>query len=136
MKKYIDSNIFINSVLYDDEKAERCKEIALRISNREIFAITSVLTWDELVYAIRKNLRREIAIIEGEKFLRFPNLIFIDANKNIISMAQKLIKRYNLKPRDAIHAATAISQGCQEIISEDSDFDRVEELKRVGPREV
>ncbi len=133
MKKYIDSNIFINPVLYDDEKAEKCREITLMISNKKIFAITSVLTWDELVYSIRKNLEIGIAAEQGEKFLRFPNLILVDADRNIILKAQKLISEYHLKPRDAIHAATAISRGCTEIISDDSDFDKVKELKRITP---
>ncbi|MDO8460660.1 MAG: type II toxin-antitoxin system VapC family toxin [Nanoarchaeota archaeon] len=133
MKKiYLDSNLFLNSLLYEDEKANTCKKTILKIINKEIYGITSVLTWDEIVYVIGKNLGREIAIKEGEQFLRFPNLKFIDVNKEVILEAQKLIKIYKLKPRDAIHIATALSQNCTEIITDDSDFDGIKEIKRIA----
>ena len=38
-----------------------------------------------------------------------------------------------LKPRDAIHAATALRLGCKVIYSEDKDFDAVKGLKRKTP---
>lgn len=125
---YIDTNIFIKAVLNDEKK---CKKILEKIINKEIIAFTSILSWDELVYIIRKFIGKEIAISEGEKFLRFPNLIFIDAKKEIIQKAQKLIKTYNLQPRDAIHIASALANNISEIISEDKDFEEVKEIKRI-----
>ena len=71
-----------------------------------------------------------------EKFLTLPNFIFVDVKKDIIIRAQRLFEEYNLKPRDAIHAATAISPNIDEIISEDKDFDSVRELKRINPINV
>lgn len=135
MKKYLDSNIFLNSILYDDDIASKCKKIIYKIVKKEIIGTTSILTWDELVYIIRKNLGKEIAITEGEKFLKMPNLVFIDVNKNIVYKAQKLVNKYNLKPRDAIHTATAILNDIQEIISDDNDFDKIDEIKRISPEE-
>ena len=37
----------------------------------------------------------------------------------------------NLKPRDAIHLATAKSMKCKAIISDDSDFEKIEGIKRI-----
>ena len=126
---YIDVSIFIQAVLRDEKS---CRQILSRIVNNEIKVITSVLSWDELVYIIRKFTNKDIAIVEGEKFLRFPNLTFISAKKEVINEAQQLVEKYNLQPRDAIHAATALINGCTEIISDDSDFDKVKGLKRIG----
>ena len=39
-------------------------------------------------------------------------------------------RRFDLYPRDAIHAATALIRGTSELISEDADFDKVEGLRR------
>ncbi len=50
--------------------------------------------------------------------------------------AQKLVEKYKIKPRDAIHSATSLSLNINEIISEDSDFDKVEELKRLSPASI
>ena len=127
---YIDTNVFIESILRDNKE---CQTILEKIINKEVQGITSILTWDELVFILRKFIGKEIAISEGEKFLRFPNLIFVDAKKEIIQNAQKLIGKYNLQPRDAIHIATAIHAGINEIVSEDSDFDVIKEIKRISP---
>ena len=133
MKRYIDTNIFLNSILYSDKKAAQCVKIISKIIEKEIIGITSVLTWDEFVYVVYKNLGKEIAIKEGEKFLKLPNLYLVSADKNIIMKSQNLIREFNVKPRDAIHAATAILNNIHEIISDDMDFDNIKEIKRISP---
>lgn len=128
---YLDANVFIYATLHMKQQAEGCVKILTDLVNGRIDACTSVLTWDEYFNSIRKNLGSAYAISESEKFINFLNLKFIDTNINTIVFAQQLIKKYNLRPRDAIHAATAIVNGCKEIASDDSDFDKVKELKRV-----
>jgi len=129
-KKYTDANVFIQAILRDDNNS---KKVLQKIIRKEIDGITSILSWDELVYILEKFINKDIAVIEGKKFLIFPNLTFIDAKKETIMKAQKLVEEYNLKPRDAIHAATAINLNINEIISEDDDFDKIKELKRINP---
>ena len=131
MKRYLDSNLFLNPILYSDAKAERCKRIIKEILQNEGEIVTSVLTWDEVTYVVEKKLGKIIAIKEGKNFLSFPKLKIFDVNKNILIRAQKIVEKYRLKPRDAIHAATALASGCTEIISDDSDFDSVKEIKRI-----
>ncbi len=131
MKKgYIDSNVFIQAILREDVDS---RDVLRKIINNEFEGITSILSWDELVYILRKFINSESAISEGRKFLGFPNLKFIDAKKDIILRAQKLIEKYNIKPRYAIHAATALQAGVNEIVSGDADFDKISELKRIAP---
>ncbi len=129
-KKYIDASVFIQAILRDDQNS---KKVLQKIVRKEIDGITTVLSWDELVYILEKFINKNIAVVEGRKFLIFPNLRFVDAKKEIIMKAQKLIEEYDLRPRDAIHAATAISLNISEMISEDDDFDKVKELKRISP---
>ncbi|MAG02279.1 VapC toxin family PIN domain ribonuclease [Candidatus Pacearchaeota archaeon] len=128
-KKYLDANIFIQGILREDNNS---KETLLRIAKGEFIGVTSLLSWDEITFIVRKFIGKEIAEIEGRKLFKLPNLKFVEVNRNIINKAQKIFEKYNIKPRDSIHAATAILQGCKEIISEDSDFDKVSELKRVA----
>lgn len=135
-KKYLDTNIFLYPLTYEDDKADICKKILEKVVKKEIIAYTSVLCWDEFVYVLRKEKGKEIANEEGEKFLKFLNLVFLDANKVILFKAQEIISKYNLKPRDAIHAASAIVNGIKEIISDDPDFDKIKEIKRVKLEEV
>lgn len=134
-KRYLDANIFIYPILYESKDLKYYEKLFLDIINKKFLVITSLLTWDELVHSIWKKRGRDIAIIEGRKFLKMPNLIFIDVNKNIIAKAQELIENYNIRPRDAIHAATALLNDINEIISDDEDFDKIKEIKRIKPEE-
>ena len=43
---------------------------------------------------------------------------------------EEIIEKYNLKPRDAIHVASALTNNIKEIVSDDPDFDKVKEIKR------
>ncbi len=128
---YIDSNIFIFPAIYDNEQACKAGKILSRIENNEIIGYTSVLTWDEVMYVIWKILGKADSISIGKKFINYPNLRFINTDLNIIIKAMEIAENYNLKPRDSIHIATALSRGIHNIISDDSDFDSVDIIYRI-----
>ena len=130
MMKYIDSNIFLYPLLYEDSLSTKCKKILFGIVNGDFEGCTSVLTWDEVVYTLKKKRGLKIANEEGEKFLKFPNLKFLDVNLQTITKAQILVSKYNINPRDAIHASHSILRSNGEIISLDNDFDEIKELKK------
>lgn len=129
---YLDTNIFVYATINNGSIGESCRNVLKRVGGKNIDACTSFLTWDEFVFVLRKHRGKDIAVVEGEKFLHFPHLRFIKTDEVVTSQAQEIVKKYGLKPRDAIHAASAISAGCKEIISDDSDFDTVKGLRRVS----
>ena len=65
MRTYIDSNIFLYAVLYDDERAQRCRKVLSEIVDGKLEAVTSVLTWDEFTHVVEKVLDRPSAVLEG-----------------------------------------------------------------------
>jgi predicted nucleic acid-binding protein len=130
---YIDSNVFIYPVLYQTEtqqKAKKAKEILLKIESGEISAYTSTLTWDEVVWVVSRVIGRNDGIAQGRKLLGFPNLNFINADENVLTHAQTLLDKYKLSPRDSIHVASALAKNIKAIISDDADFDQVQQIKR------
>ncbi|MEM2902098.1 MAG: type II toxin-antitoxin system VapC family toxin [Candidatus Bathyarchaeia archaeon] len=137
--RYIDSNVFIYPVIAD-EKTERkaflARNILLKIAKGLLEAATSSLTWDELVWSVRRLLNLKVAAEEGEKFLRFPNLKLLSVDEKVVKEAQRLVKEYKLKPRDAIHSACAIQNGIKEIVSDDTDLDALKEAKRIRLEEI
>jgi uncharacterized protein len=131
--QYVDSNVFLYSVLYSPDlelKAKKAKEILQKIENKELSAATSTLTWDEVVWVATKLLGRSGGITLGQKLLGFPNLEFISVDEAIIAQAQSLMDKYKLSPRDSIHVASALSRKATIIISDDEDFDQIKEIKR------
>ena len=92
--------------------------------------VTSLLTWDELAWVVWKLEGREAGTQAGATFLKLRNLSLLTVNISVMLRAQELMERYQLKPRDAIHVATAITAGEREIISDDAELDIVREIER------
>jgi predicted nucleic acid-binding protein len=136
---YLDSNVFLYPLLYDPEKvpgAAHCTKILAEVISGQRTGATSCLTWDEIVHVMRKLAGVQVAREAGKTFLEFPNLKFLPVDEETLDAAQSLAGRYSLKPRDALHAASALQSGIYEFLSDDSDFDTVKELKRISPGEI
>ena len=54
-------------------------------------------------------------------------------DRSVTRRAMDLMSAPALSPRDAFHAAHALDSGCPVIVSSDPDFDRLADLRRVGP---
>ncbi|MBI2565030.1 type II toxin-antitoxin system VapC family toxin [Candidatus Woesearchaeota archaeon] len=128
---YLDTNIFIRAFLDLTEKGDKARDLISSILNNKRFS-TSVLTYDELVWVIRKSVGVRESIQAGKNLLAITNFRFISIDKLVLSKTQQLIESTSLKPRDAVHAAAALLNGEIEIISDDADFDKIKELKRIS----
>jgi uncharacterized protein len=131
--KYLDTNVFLYYILNpeSDKNGIASKNIISKVAEGLLPAATSTLTWNEIVWTIKKKAGFELAKRKGARFLEFPNLKLLGVSENTLSSAQYLMGRYSLKPRDAIHAACCIENGIEEIISDDPDFDGIMGLKRI-----
>lgn len=132
---YLDANVFIYAAASDslnDTKKNQSQRILRKVIQGRSNASTSLLTWDEVVWVCREALPYQEAIVKGNLILKIPGLEVAEVTTAIINKAAELAAAYNIKPRDAIHAATAILHGEKEIITDDSDFDRIAGLKRVS----
>ena len=108
---YVDSNIFLYPVIYKLETVEEAREsrdFLLKISEGLIEACTATIIWDEVVWVVRKVFGLKPSIELGRRFLEFPNLKLLSVKRSVILRAQRLMEKYKIKPRDAIHAATAL----------------------------
>jgi predicted nucleic acid-binding protein len=127
---YLDSNVFIYAALNIEEIGERARVLLRRVQQGEEQASSSVLTFDELVWAVKRHRSIEDAINASEAFLNFPNMKLTAVDGELLALALKLIKKYKLDPRDSIHAATAILEKADVIISTDPHFDKIKEMRR------
>jgi len=136
---YVDSNVFLYPVIYEPETVEEAREskdFLLKISEGSVEACTATITWDEVVWVVRKISGSKPSIELGRRFLEFPNLKLLNVKRSVVLRAQRLMEKYEIKPRDAIHAATALENGIEIIVSYDRDFDKLEEIKRLDPRSL
>jgi predicted nucleic acid-binding protein len=129
---YVDANIFIYAAINTKELGRASRFLLQKIQMGEEKAETSVLTFDEVFWVVKKH-NLELAFEACEALLNFPNLELVSADKEIVSSALLIIRKFHLAPRDAIHAATAIAGKADIIVSTDVDFDKVKELRRKTP---
>ena len=128
---YLDSNVFLYAILYEENsfpQVHQSKQIINDIINHNVQACTSILTWDEIVFVVRKKIGIDESIRTGEKFLSFPNMRFIEPDHEILTIAQDFINSYKIRPRDAIHAAFAYQYVSKAFVSDDSDCDCMKEI--------
>lgn len=130
---YFDANVFILPQIYEEsvDEVRKAKEYLIKLANGEIEGYTSTLTWDEIVYIIGKLVGKNESQVAGRKFLSFPNLKIVTIDLEILLKAQELIENFNVKPRDAIHASCTLKFCNGNIISNDSDFDKIAGIKRI-----
>ncbi|MHB1493594.1 MAG: type II toxin-antitoxin system VapC family toxin [Thermoplasmataceae archaeon] len=127
---YIDSNVFIYAVLNTEFIGNEARSILSQVQKGQIKASTSALTFDELIWIIKKERSRNDSLLAGEAFLNMSGLKLVEVNTNVLAGAIAIMKKYSLDPRDSIHAASAIIEKAEVMISEDKDFDKIREIKR------
>ena len=127
---YLDSNVFIYAALGGGKEGSWCRDFVRRVTERREEAVTSALTVDEVVYQVRVSRGLEASVQAGEAVLQMAYLTIAPADAETLWKSLDLGRRLELYPRDAIHAATALIRGASELISEDTDFDKVEGLRR------
>jgi uncharacterized protein len=125
---YLDANVFVYANIDTEPIGQNARELLRQIQRGEEKAKTSALTFDEVFWSIKKR-DLEIAYSACEAMLNFKNLDIIPANRNLALSALKIIRSCRLAPRDALHAATAISENVDFLVSSDSHFSRVKEIK-------
>ena len=128
---YLDSNLFIKSIISITAEGEKAREVISKIKNGEYNAHTSTLTLDEVMWVVQNFKDKETAYEAGKTLMRATNINFISVGIEIISKSLEIYKNTPLDPRDSIHLATMQSKGIKTIISQDSDFDKIKDIKRL-----
>ncbi len=132
--KYLDSNVFIMPVLYKGKKAEKAKKILEMLSEGILSCATASLTLDEVLWVIIKQTHdRSRAIQICRDIMELPNLSILNVTAKDVVGALWFMDKYNwLKPRDAIHLGVCTNSGIFTIVTDDSDFNNVQEVSREG----
>lgn len=133
---YLDTSIIVTPLLKnrEPEVLARCEAALERAAQGANVVVTSWLTWDESTWAFGRaagRFDRQRAHSLGEALLAVEFLQFIPLNRQIVALANELLGSTGCRPRDCLHAATAILHAGGRLASLDSDF-RAQQLARHG----
>ena len=123
---YLDTNFFVYARFSQEDVGRRARRMLKKIQDGQ-HAITSVLTIDELMWVMRKQgLAKQMREVIEDIF-SIATLSIVEVSPSIALASLDFVEKYNLKPRDAFHAATMKEFNEKKILSDDKDFDRVPE---------
>ncbi|WP_456423545.1 type II toxin-antitoxin system VapC family toxin [Thermococcus sp.] len=137
MRAFYDTNIFLK-FLGGEKEAGELLDLAFEGTVKGVinWVVVSEVTFGYLKlltglrpYDLRKKLSKlEIDLSPIEELLKPFEVLNIGSDSSEIINA---IQRFGLLPNDALIALTCIENGISTIVSFDSDFDKVANLKRV-----
>ena len=134
---FLDANILMYAVGKEHPYREPCRAILRRIALDELIVVTNVEVLQELLhryrslgkpdlasalYAATKDLCEEVFAVTVEDLDRAHEILGASSS--------------DLSVRDAVHAATSLRRGIEEILSTDQHFESVEGITRVDPTAV
>lgn len=127
-KLYLDTAPFIyfleKSSLYFDQ----IRDFFIACKNQGIPLVTSAITVEEYcVFPLSQNDNQVVS--NFETFLRGMNVEVVPADRNIALKAAEIRAKYKgFKALDALHLATAMTNGCTAFITNDKQLRQSQEI--------
>lgn len=119
---YWDSDCFLGHFKAEDGKAEKCDGVIQRAERGEALIVTSAFTLAEVLW-MRGGPRLSKDKTELiQKFFRRSIIRVYNLSRKISEAAQILVWDSNIKPKDAIHVATAIHLNADAMETFDSSL--------------
>ncbi|MEG4104973.1 PIN domain-containing protein [Microcoleus sp. S13_C5] len=127
---YLDTQVIIYTVEANPNYYLLIQPLWLKFQIGEIELMTSELTLLEtLVFPLRNA--NTILVSDYEQLLLSSDIQLVPIIQSVLRTAANLRANTNLKTPDAIHAATAISEGCTLFLTNDNGFRNVPNLSVV-----
>ena len=136
MARFLDTNILLHHLTRDDEEnAEACRSLLLLVEQGQEVVVTSDLVIWETVFVLqsprqyglpRDRIRQLLEPLINLRGLRLTR-------KGIYKRVFDLYCEKGISFADAYNAAYMEARGLNEVYSYDTDFDRIEGIRRVEP---
>lgn len=127
---YLDTQVIIYTVEANPNYYSPLQPLWLKFQTGEIELMTSELTLLETLVFPLKNANT-ILVRDYEQLLLSSEIQLVPITQSVLITAANLRANTNLKTPDAIHAATAISEGCTLFLTNDNGFRNVPNLSVV-----
>jgi len=128
---YVEADILYSYLKPTDWLKESSVKILKKYKNLK----TSVITITEIELVSKRDFGEQFSNSVLERVKDIKNIKLLDLDLNILKRAVEYRKKYGLNIFDSIHAASAFKIK-KEIISTDSIYDLIEEIKRKDPRQI
>lgn len=110
-RRYWDSDCFLGHLLSEPDKEKQCAAVLEEAKNGNVLIVTSALTVAEVL-----NLRGKLPLPKAERdkvvaFFKNPFIHVRNVTRRVAESARDMVWDHGIKPKDAIHVATALDAG-------------------------
>lgn len=122
---YLDANIFIYSIEIIEPWAKELNDVFIGLQSSEFSAVTSCLSLLECLVMPFKTNRHDLVQVYRQTFLPRTYLAVSPIDNDVLTFSANIRAQSGLKLPDAIHAATALTQKCTAMLTNDMGFSRL-----------
>jgi len=106
---YWDSNAFLGWLQEEADKVDLCRATLERAGGGEVVIVTSALTMAEVLWLRNAPPVGKDRACVVQKFFRRSCIRLRNVTREVAERAQSLVWDHGIKPKDAIHVATALA---------------------------
>jgi predicted nucleic acid-binding protein len=124
LRRYWDSSCFLAWLKPEPARHNACHDVLKAAERGEVVLVTSTITLTEVIklnkgpIQIPQEAERQIS-----GFFKHEYIVLVQVTRFIAEAARSLMWAYpDLRPKDAIHAATAMKSGVFDLHTFDKDF--------------
>ncbi len=132
MKVFVDAPLLIYLNTLTDESLRAPYTLFYEGLLSRFKAYTDVLVLDEVLYISHRKYgvpyEASISFIESAVL---PYISVLSLAEHEYQIAVEVLKKHGVRPSDALHVGAMKANGIELIASEDQDFDKIEEIKRL-----
>ena len=124
----LDTLIFIYHLEQHPRYLALTRDLLSGIESGRWTAVASTVALMELTVRPWQLERPDVARAYEDALIHFPNLLLADVTRDVARQAAQLRAAYELRPADALHAATALAHEATAFVTNDRDFARFDRL--------
>lgn len=132
VRAYVDTNVFLYAIGTEHRYREPCRALVRAMAGGSLRGETSVETLQEIVHHRRRRGDPE-ATERGRQAMALCHAVHALESPLALAALDLIDRHPSLPTRDAVHAATALANGIDTVLSTDQDFDVLTSLNRVDP---
>jgi len=134
---FLDSTTLIHAIDKESEYQKECLNIIDKAARGSINAATSLETLEETLFILSKLTSPQIAIRVTRDYLKLRKIKKYEMRQTTFEHAIEIMDITPLKrPKDAINIATMLEHNITKIVSEDEDYDKIDLVERVHPKNI
>jgi predicted nucleic acid-binding protein len=121
-RRYWDSDAFLGYFQEEPDKFPDCETVIKEAQAGRIEIATSALTVAEVLWLRGQARISADKAAKVELFFEHEWIVIYDLDRTLAERARRLVWDHNVKPKDAIHVATALDAGVEQLDTFDRDL--------------